>query len=88
MRLLLVLLVIVLAWCFQPIAPGVWTMDVGACNLDYHTKPAQERPHLILACPGVDQVRLWPFPVQRPWWEDRGWPGGAPGRSCLAVAGP
>jgi hypothetical protein len=39
--------------------------SIDDCYLDYHT-PLQA---VALACLGVDYVRLWPLPVERPWQE-------------------
>ena len=24
----------------------------------------------MVACPGQDMIKVWPLPVERPWWED------------------
>ena len=32
--------------------------------------PSQPMRTLVLACPGVDAIRLWPMPMQQPWEED------------------
>ena len=38
----------------------VWTVElVGRCSLDYHTAPTRT---VALACPGMDYLRLWPWP--------------------------
>jgi hypothetical protein len=38
----------------------VWTVElVGRCSLDYHTAPTRA---IALACPGMDYLRLWPWP--------------------------
>jgi hypothetical protein len=39
------------------------------CDVLPTTQPV--RP-LVLACPRVDAIRLWPLPVQQPWEEDKG----------------
>ncbi len=38
----------------------------GPCDLDWHG----ERLALAVACPGQDLIRVWPLPVEQPWWED------------------
>ena len=29
-----------------------------------------ERPALVLACQGQDLIKVWPLPVEQPWFED------------------
>jgi len=43
---------------------------VGGCKLFYFTQPAQRLNAWVLACPRTDMIRLWPLPVQQPWFED------------------
>ena len=43
---------------------------VGGCKLFYFTQPAQPMNTWVLACPRADMIRLWPLPVQQPWFED------------------
>jgi hypothetical protein len=29
----------------------------------------------VVACPGRDMIKVWPLPMETPWWEDEGeWP--------------
>ena len=43
---------------------------IASCELwDIYPPSAQPRT-LVLACPGVDAIRLWPLPVEKPWVED------------------
>lgn len=58
----------------QKLSDGVWSVEVGRCAVDYYTPPTQDQRTLVLACPGVDLIRLWPWPPMQPWFED----GGAP----------
>lgn len=52
---------------------GVWTTRglPGGCQVEHYTVQS-EQPFrtVVLACPGEDALRLWPWPVQRPWLED------------------
>ena len=44
----------------------------GICSIWYFTERSQQPfRHVILGCPGVDAIRLWPLPIQQPWAEDR-----------------
>ena len=43
---------------------------IGGCKLYYFTQPAQPMKAWVLACPRTDLIRLWPLPVQQPWFED------------------
>ena len=43
----------------------------GPCEVWHFTLRSQQPfRHVVLACPGVDAIRLWPLPVQQNWWED------------------
>ena len=50
-------------------ASGVTSRPLGPCYLDWFS----ERPALVLACPPTDMIRVWPLPVEHPWFEDP-WP--------------
>ena len=87
--LAILLLAGILASRPRELVEGVWTADVGACSIDYH--PSLRA--LALACPGVDYLRLWPWPVEQP-WEEPGRPLESPseqrardGREWQTVAG-
>ena len=43
----------------------------GSCSV-WHFTLRSEQPFrtFVLACPGVDAIRLWPLPVQPNWAED------------------
>lgn len=49
---------------------AIWLF--GGCELEYFTEPAQPVNILVLACPRMDMIRLWPLPVEQPWCEDCG----------------
>jgi hypothetical protein len=42
----------------------------GGCKLYHFNQPAQPMNTWVLACPRKDMIRLWPLPVQQPWFED------------------
>ena len=45
----------------------VWRLKLAAgCELDYHVAPVSA---IALACPHVDYIRLWPWPMVQPWEE-------------------
>ena len=46
--------------------PGVVTHAIGPRNVDWYG----ERPALVVACPGQDMIRVWPLPVEQPWFGD------------------
>ena len=45
---------------------GVITHQIGPCDVDWYG----ERSALVVACPGQDLIRVWPLPVEQPWWGD------------------
>ena len=54
----------------EPI-PGALSTDLpGSCELIKFGRNLQPVYTIILACPGTDMIRLWPLPVQQPWFED------------------
>jgi hypothetical protein len=44
---------------------GVITRPLGSCDIEWFDK----RDSLVLACPHTDLIKLWPLPVEQPWWE-------------------
>ena len=45
---------------------GGVTHSIGSCDVDWYCK----RSALVVACPGQDLIRVWPLPMEQPWWED------------------
>jgi len=59
-----------LATAKKPI-PGVITYQfVWRCKIWSLDTSLQPTHTVALACPGVDLIRLWPLPIQHPWFED------------------
>ena len=53
------------------VAEGITAMHLpGNCELQYFTPPAQPVKTMVLTCPGMDMMRLWPLPVQQSWDDD------------------
>ena len=53
------------------VADGITAMDLpDNCQIQYYPPPAQRMSTLVLTCPGMDMMRLWPLPVEQPWFED------------------
>ena len=53
------------------VAEGITAMDLpGNCQIQYYIPPAQPVKTLVLTCPRMDMMRLWPLPVQQLWFED------------------
>ena len=53
---------------------GVTTNQLASrCELDNFDNTVQPMHTLAFACPGMDYIRLWPLPMQKPlfedWWE-------------------
>jgi hypothetical protein len=62
----------------QPLAPGVLSWPAGSCALDWYQGRA-----VVLACPGLDMLKLWPWPPAWPWFEDDGPNPPAPGQIAV-----
>ena len=59
----------------ERLTDDVWTVRLKDCYLDY-----LESIHAAaLARPGVDYIKLWPLPVEKPWWEPEPLPDPGPG---------
>jgi hypothetical protein len=46
--------------------PGVIARPLGMCGVQYHA----EWHATVLACPGTDLIKVWPLPIEQPWYED------------------
>jgi len=84
--LLGVLLGVLLALNTQPYTEGVSVtkLHVDGCQLTHFT-PQSQQPYrtVTLDCAGVDSIRLWPWPVLTPWFED--WHELQPCQECQEV---
>lgn len=47
--------------------PGVITRPLGPCDVNWFMNKGGV---LVLGCPHMDMLELWPLPVQQPWYED------------------
>jgi len=45
----------------------VISRPLGPCDVDWFENKGGV---LILACPRMDRLKLWPLPVEQPWWEN------------------
>jgi hypothetical protein len=51
--------------------PGAKFIELaGRCKLILFDTRLHRMNTLVLACPRTDMIRLWPLPVQQPWFED------------------
>ena len=68
--LLAVVLALTLHWLLfqgQERTPGVITRPVGTCDVLWF---GNRGGAVVVACPHTDLIKLWPLPVQQPWYED------------------
>lgn len=50
--------------------PGVTILPLPLrCELEFYGQTAQPVFTVAAACPGIDSIRLWPMPIQFPWFE-------------------
>lgn len=55
---------------YKPIE-GVITVELLAgCQMDYLDTTLQPVSTVLINCPGVDSIRIWPLPVYYPWMEE------------------
>ena len=50
----------------REVVPGVIARPLGTCDVEYYA----EWHATVLACPGVDLIKVWPLPIEQPWYED------------------
>ena len=55
---------------YQPIDGVIALRLFGRCELEYFDTTLQPTNTLVLSCPRMDMIRLWPLPVVHPWFED------------------
>ena len=47
---------------------GKFTIDlVGRCFIAIYDKRVMPEVIIGLACPRVDYIKMWPFPIEQPW---------------------
>ena len=52
----------------RQVAEGLTTIDIlGLCNFDIYDRRAQSQVTIAYRCPGIETVRVWPFPVIVSW---------------------
>ncbi len=69
LALVVILALIPLHWLLfqgQEVVPGVITRPLGPCDVDWFENRGGV---LVLGCPHMDMLKLWPLPVEQPWWE-------------------
>jgi len=48
------------------LTPNVYAVPLGRCDVDWHV----DRGIVAVAGVGQDMIKVWPLPVEQPWWED------------------
>ena len=43
---------------------------INRCDLEIYDKPLQPFRTVVISCPRMDMIRVWPLPIQHPWFED------------------
>jgi hypothetical protein len=51
----------------REIVPGVIARTLGPCDVSWFENKGGV---LVLGCPHTDAIKLWPLPIEQPWWED------------------
>lgn len=51
----------------QGSVPSVITRPLGPCDVEWF---ANKGGVLVLGCPHMYMLKLWPLPIQQPWFED------------------
>ena len=50
--------------------PGAVSINLpGRCEIIQFGRELQPVYTIVLACPRMDMIRLWPLPVKKPWFE-------------------
>ena len=75
-HILLFVITVALGYAFlesrtHEIIPGATTFElVGRCDLTFYDTRLQAVDTVTFGCPRMDSIRLWPLPIQHPWFED------------------
>ncbi len=56
---------------WQEVVPGVIARPVGPCDVEWFEKWGGA---IVIACPRTDLIKVWPLPMQQPWYEDPFYP--------------
>ena len=67
---LILLVAILLHWLLfqgQGNVPGVISRPLGPCDV---SRFENKSGVLVLGCPHMDKLKLWPLPMEQPWFED------------------
>jgi hypothetical protein len=70
LALVAILTLVPLHWLLfqgQEIVPGVIARPIGPCDVEWFEK---WNGAVVIACPHTDLIKVWPLPVQQPWYED------------------
>jgi hypothetical protein len=68
--LVILCLAIFLVSRVKPLIPGATSAKlVAGCEIAFLDTRLQPAFTVVLACPRVDSIRLWPLPVIYPWFE-------------------
>lgn len=70
LALVFILAVVSLHWLLfqgREVAPGVIARPIGACDVEWFK---QWGGVIVIACPHTDLIKVWPLPIQQPWYED------------------
>ena len=55
----------------REIIPGAVSIELpGRCEIIQIAQGLQPEFTIVIACPRMDMMRLWPLPVIQPWFED------------------
>ncbi len=56
---------------WQEVVPGVIARPVGPCDVEWFENWGGA---IVIACSRTDLIKVWPLPVQQPWYEDPFYP--------------
>lgn len=73
----------------QPNLPGVYDLPLPArCKFTIFTEESHVKEWAVaLSCPGIDLMRVYPWPPVQPWDESPSWEEGAPNASTNEATG-
>ena len=66
---LVLLVALTLHWLIfqgREIVPGVIARPLGPCDVDWY---GNRGGIVALGCPHMDYIKLWPLPIEQPWFE-------------------
>lgn len=68
--MIVIIIAVALHWLIfqgREVVPGVIARPVGPCDVEWF---GARGGMVVIACPHTDLIKLWPLPIEQPWFEN------------------